>query len=90
VARPQVYMDRYKQALEDCKLNDLGYSSDPFKWRNNSRKMKIIENIYTELWQIKSDVLTSHIIRWSTETLVTQTTCRSSYMWKGSLRSKDK
>jgi hypothetical protein len=36
-ARPQVYMDRLKEALEDAKLHDLGFSGDPFTWRNNSK-----------------------------------------------------
>jgi exonuclease III len=37
VARPQIYMDRFKQALEDCNLHDLGFCGDPFTRRNNSR-----------------------------------------------------
>jgi hypothetical protein len=35
-ARPQIYMDRFKEALEDCALHDLGFVGDPFTWRNNS------------------------------------------------------
>jgi exonuclease III len=35
-ARPQVCMDRFKQALDDCGLSDLGFQGDPFTWRNNS------------------------------------------------------
>jgi hypothetical protein len=34
--RNQVCMDRFKEALEDCDLNDLGFEGDPFTWRNNS------------------------------------------------------
>lgn len=34
--RSQVYMDRFKEALEDYDLNDLGLEGDPFTWRNNS------------------------------------------------------
>ncbi|KAI4986566.1 hypothetical protein ZWY2020_019196 [Hordeum vulgare] len=34
VARPQIYMDRFKQALEDCHLHDLGFVGDPYTWRN--------------------------------------------------------
>lgn len=29
-------MDRFKEALEDCNLNDLGFEGDLFTWRNNS------------------------------------------------------
>lgn len=34
--RPQVCMDRFRQALEDCSLEDLGFTVDAFTWRNNS------------------------------------------------------
>jgi hypothetical protein len=33
-----VFLDRFKEALEDCKLSDLGYTRDPFTWRNNRQK----------------------------------------------------
>uniref|UniRef100_A0A8I6YYK3 Endonuclease/exonuclease/phosphatase domain-containing protein n=1 Tax=Hordeum vulgare subsp. vulgare TaxID=112509 RepID=A0A8I6YYK3_HORVV len=36
VTRPQIYMDRFKQALEDCQLHDLGFVGDPYTWRNNN------------------------------------------------------
>lgn len=29
-------MDRFREALEDCDLSDLGFEGDPFTWRNNS------------------------------------------------------
>lgn len=29
-------MDRFKEALEECGLSDLGFTGDPFTWRNNS------------------------------------------------------
>jgi len=29
-------MDRFRQALEDCLLEDLGFSGDPFTWRRSS------------------------------------------------------
>lgn len=34
--RSQAFMDRFRAALEDCDLNDLGFEGDPFTWRNNS------------------------------------------------------
>ena len=32
--RPQVCMDRFRQALEECSHGDLGFAGDPFTWRN--------------------------------------------------------
>jgi hypothetical protein len=32
--RPQACMDRFKAALEDCELHDLGFVGDVFTWRN--------------------------------------------------------
>lgn len=34
--RAQVYMDRFKEALEDCQLSDMAFEGDMFTWRNNS------------------------------------------------------
>jgi hypothetical protein len=34
--RPQMSMDKFCHALEDCSLVDLGYSGDTFTWRNNN------------------------------------------------------
>jgi exonuclease III len=35
-ARPQAQMDKFKEALEFCELHDLGFTGDPFTWRNHS------------------------------------------------------
>jgi exonuclease III len=35
VPRPQVFMDKFREVLEDSGLDDLGYSGDTFTWRNN-------------------------------------------------------
>lgn len=32
----QIHMDRFREALEECQLDDLGYVGDAFTWRNNS------------------------------------------------------
>ncbi|KAE8815159.1 Elongation factor 1-alpha [Hordeum vulgare] len=37
VARPQSCMDQFRDALESCGLNDLGYCGDKFTWRNHCR-----------------------------------------------------
>jgi exonuclease III len=36
--RAQSCMDRFKNALEDCELHDLGFSGDVFTWRNKQLK----------------------------------------------------
>lgn len=35
-ARSQACMDRFRSALEDCEMVDLGYPGDAFTWRNNN------------------------------------------------------
>jgi hypothetical protein len=34
--RPQACMDRFKESLECCELDDLGFVGDIFTWRNHS------------------------------------------------------
>jgi hypothetical protein len=34
--RPQGCMDKFKETLELCELDDLGYVGDTFTWRNHS------------------------------------------------------
>jgi hypothetical protein len=36
VPKPQWRMDRFREALEFCELDDLGFNGDTFTWRNNS------------------------------------------------------
>lgn len=36
VARSQTCMDKFKQALEECELDDLGFKGDVFTWQNHS------------------------------------------------------
>ena len=33
--RVQRCMEDFRKALEDCDLHDLGFTGDPFTWRNN-------------------------------------------------------
>lgn len=34
VPKNQACLDRFKEALEDCDLHDLGFAGDVFTWRN--------------------------------------------------------
>jgi hypothetical protein len=34
--RPQNQMEKFRWAIEECELKDLGFSGDKFTWRNNS------------------------------------------------------
>ncbi|XP_073360464.1 uncharacterized protein [Aegilops tauschii subsp. strangulata] len=36
VTRSQASMDKFKMALEDCELHDLGFIGDVFTWRNHN------------------------------------------------------
>jgi hypothetical protein len=36
IPRPQICMDRFRDALNFCNLNDLGFEGDIFTWRNNN------------------------------------------------------
>jgi hypothetical protein len=40
VPRPQWCMDRFRMALEECGLDDLGFSGDTFTWRNHSHTIE--------------------------------------------------
>jgi hypothetical protein len=36
--RPQAQMDRFREAMVDCELQDLGFEGDVYTWRNNNRR----------------------------------------------------
>lgn len=38
--RPQVCMDHFREALEACDLQDLGFYGDVFTWRNHSHRVE--------------------------------------------------
>lgn len=37
VLRPQAQMDRFREAIANCELQDLGFEGDVYTWRNNNR-----------------------------------------------------
>jgi hypothetical protein len=37
VLRPQAQMDRFRETIADCELQDLGFEGDVYTWRNNNR-----------------------------------------------------
>jgi hypothetical protein len=38
VPRAQVCLDRFKNVLEVCELDELGFAGDVFTWRNKQMK----------------------------------------------------
>ena len=56
--RPQIYMDRFRLAMEDYKLSDLGFKGDVFTWWNNSHHDQYIRErldraVADDEWQAK-------------------------------------
>jgi hypothetical protein len=55
--KPQRQMDKFKEALECCALDDLGFVGDPFTWRNNSHsaenyvKERLDRAVATQGWK---------------------------------------
>jgi hypothetical protein len=37
--KPQIQMERFRDALNFCNLNDLGFEGDVFTWRNNNYRV---------------------------------------------------
>jgi hypothetical protein len=53
VPRPQICMDRFRDALLYCNLNDLGFEGDIFTWRTiTTELMAIFVSTLIELWLI--------------------------------------
>ena len=38
--KPQVQMERFRDALNFCNLNDFGFEGDVFTWRNNNYRVE--------------------------------------------------
>jgi exonuclease III len=57
--KPQIQMDRFKAALEDCELDDLGSIGDPFTCRNNSHTVdnyireRLDRAVATQAWRMR-------------------------------------
>jgi exonuclease III len=57
VPRPQSCMDKFKEALEVCELDDLGFVGDAFTWRNNSHdaskyiRERLDRAVVTQTWR---------------------------------------
>uniref|UniRef100_A0A453A1Z5 Reverse transcriptase domain-containing protein n=3 Tax=Aegilops tauschii subsp. strangulata TaxID=200361 RepID=A0A453A1Z5_AEGTS len=39
-ARPQHYLDGFREALQICELGDIGFEGDIFTWRNHSKELR--------------------------------------------------
>jgi exonuclease III len=57
--KPQKQMDMFKEALEICELDDLGFVGDPFTWRNHSHdvdkyvKERLDRAVASESWKMR-------------------------------------
>jgi hypothetical protein len=55
--KPQQQMDRFKETLEECGLDDLGFVGDPFSWRNHNHstegyiKERLDRAVASESWR---------------------------------------
>jgi hypothetical protein len=54
--RSQAYMDRFRDALEFCKLHNLGFEGDMFTWRNHNVadeciKVRLDRAVANDLWR---------------------------------------
>lgn len=48
--RPQAQIDRFREAIEFCELQDLGFEGDVFTWRNHQSRMEdMLGKGWTEL-----------------------------------------
>jgi hypothetical protein len=78
VPRPQVFMDKFQEALEDSGLDDLGYSGDTFTCRNNCHTaVGYIRERLDRAWAIWNGERNSQLMRWSTVTHAIQITGQS-------------
>ena len=48
--RPQGYMQAFRQALNDCDLEDLGFSGDIFTWRRGRIRERLDRAVANEAW----------------------------------------
>jgi hypothetical protein len=59
-ARGQICMDRFRDVLEERSLSDLGFSGDPFTWRNNSHnsdqyiRERLDRAVADTAWRVRS------------------------------------
>jgi hypothetical protein len=40
VPKPQAHMDKFRDVLDFCNLQDLGFEGDMFTWRNNNSRVE--------------------------------------------------
>jgi hypothetical protein len=50
--RPQRYMQNFRDALEDCQLEDMAYIGDRFTWRRGSIRERLDRSICNREWNI--------------------------------------
>jgi hypothetical protein len=50
--RPQRYMQNFRDALEDCQLQDMAYIGDRFTWRRRSIRERLDRSICNREWNL--------------------------------------
>jgi hypothetical protein len=50
--RPNVYMQAFRDCLDDCELVDVGFSGEPFTWRRGRIRERLDRAVATSEWMI--------------------------------------
>jgi hypothetical protein len=51
--RPPSYMQVFREALDDCGLEDLGFSGDPFTWKHGRLRQRLDRAVATHTWSVQ-------------------------------------
>jgi hypothetical protein len=50
--RPEPFMQAFRDALDDCELEDLGFSGDPFTWKRGRIHERLDRVVTNNAWNI--------------------------------------
>jgi endonuclease/exonuclease/phosphatase family metal-dependent hydrolase len=51
-ARPPRFMQAFREALDDCGLEDLGFTGDPFTWKHRRMRQRLDRAVATNSWSL--------------------------------------
>jgi hypothetical protein len=51
-ARPPRFMQAFREALDDCGLEDLGFTGDPFTWKCGRMRQRLDRVVATNSWSL--------------------------------------